>query len=138
MFKWLAAVVLVIEAHFVASYLVPLDEQAKATFGGLLGWAWPWAYGNGGPLGQISPESGFPIVGFYVAVTATGLFLLSALSLVGIWLPQSWWRALAIAGAIVSLFLMVVFFGPTKLLPIAADLVVLWAALTNWSPVAAH
>jgi len=28
------------------------------------------------------------------------------------------------------------FFGPTKLLPMALDLVVLWAAITNWLPAA--
>jgi len=37
-------------------------------------------------------------------------------------------------GAIVSLLLMAGFFGATKLLPMALDLVVLWAAITNWLP----
>ena len=50
----------------------------------------------------------------------------------GIWIPFSWWRVLAAGGAILSLLLMAAFFGPTKLLPMALDLVVLWAALTNW------
>jgi hypothetical protein len=135
MFRWLAAAFLVIEAHFAASYIVPLDAQAKATFGGLLGWGWPWAYGDGGLLGQIQPGS-FPIVAFFVAVTAAGVFLLAALSVLGIWVPHSWWRVLAVTGAALSLFLMAGFFGPTKLLPMAADLAVLWAALTNWAPVA--
>src|SRR6266568_1806614 len=120
MIKWLVGAFFVIEAHFGASYLVPLDAQAKATFGGLLGWAWPWAYGDGGLLGQIQPGS-FPIVGFFAAVSAAGLFLLAALSVVGIWVPHSWWRVLAVAGAVLSLFVMTGFFGPTKLLPIAAD-----------------
>jgi hypothetical protein len=39
---------------------------------------------------------------------------------------------LAIVGAILSLVLMVSFFGATKLVPMALDLVVLWAAITNW------
>jgi hypothetical protein len=34
--KWLFAVLLVLEAHFAASYLVPLDREAQQTFGGLL------------------------------------------------------------------------------------------------------
>ncbi|HYM96983.1 MAG TPA: hypothetical protein VET26_06775, partial [Candidatus Sulfotelmatobacter sp.] len=46
------------------------------------------------------------------------------------------WRVLAVAGGDVSLFLMVGFFGPTKLLRIAADFAVLWAALINWALVA--
>ena len=32
MLKWLFAVVLVIEAHFAASYLVPLGSQARQTW----------------------------------------------------------------------------------------------------------
>ena len=38
--------------------------------------------------------------------------------------------ALAIGEAILSLLLMVAFFGAIKLLPIALDLVLLWAAIT--------
>jgi hypothetical protein len=41
MAKWLFAALLVLQAHFAASYLVPLDREAQATFGGLLRWAWP-------------------------------------------------------------------------------------------------
>lgn len=136
MIKWLVAAFFVIEAHFMASYVVPLTADAKATFGGLLGWGWPWAYGDGGLLGQIEPGS-FPIFAFFIAVTAATLFVVAALSVLGIWVPHSWWRALAVAGAVLSLVVLVGFFGPTKLLPIAADVAVLWAVLTNWAPVAA-
>jgi hypothetical protein len=73
MLKWLFAVVLVIEAHFAASYLVPLDAQAQQTFGGLLRWAWPWSDGDSGPLGQVTVSSGFPLSGFFLAVAAAGL-----------------------------------------------------------------
>jgi len=48
------------------------------------------------------------------------------------WVPFGWWRVLAIGGAIFSLLLMVAFFDPRKLLPMALDLAVLWAAITNW------
>src|SRR5215211_9282476 len=132
MFKWLFAVLLLLGAHFAASYLVPLDREAQQTFGGLLRWAWPWSDGDSGPLGQVTVSSGFPLSGFFLAVTTAGLFFLAALAVVGIWVPFSWWRVLAAGGAILSLLLMAAFFGPTKLLPMALDLVVLWAALTNW------
>ena len=33
--KWLFAVLLVLQAHFAASYLVPLDSGAQREFGGL-------------------------------------------------------------------------------------------------------
>jgi hypothetical protein len=61
------------------------------------------------------------------------MFFLAALAVVGIWVPLGWWRVLAGGGAILSLILMVGFFGPTKLLPMALDLVVLWVVVTNWS-----
>ena len=55
--KWLFAVLLVLQAHFAASYLVPLRTEAQREFGGLLRWAWPWSTGDGGILGRI-PASG--------------------------------------------------------------------------------
>ena len=135
--KWLFAALLVLQAHFAASYLVPLDREAQREFGGLLRWAWPWSDSDSGPLGQVTVSSGFPLSGFFLAVTAAVLFFLAALAVVGIWIPLSWWRGLAMGGAILSLLLMAGFFGATKLLPMALDLVVLWAAITNW-PQAAY
>lgn len=127
-----------IQAHFAASYLVPLDARSQGAFGGLLRWAWPWADVDSGLLGTVTTHSGFPVSGFFVAVTVAGLFPLAALAVLGFWLPFEWWRMLAIAGAALSLFLMAMFFGPTKLLPMVGDLVVLWAALTTWSLGANH
>src|SRR5829696_7664213 len=53
MLKWLFAALLVLQADFAASYLVPLDRQAQGEFGGLLRWAWPWSDGGSGPLGKL-------------------------------------------------------------------------------------
>jgi hypothetical protein len=39
MLKWLLAALLVLQAHFAASYLVPLDREAQGALGGLLRWA---------------------------------------------------------------------------------------------------
>src|SRR5215210_3272007 len=134
--RWLFALLLVLQAHFAASYLVPLDREAQGEFGGLLRWVWPWSDGDSGPLGQVTATSGFPLSGFFLAVTAAMLFILAALAVVGIWVPFSWWRVLTIGGAILSLLLMAAFFGFTKLLPMALDLVVMWAAISNWLPAA--
>ncbi len=126
--KWILLVLLLLQAHFAASYLVPLDEQSQREFGGLLRWFWPWSYGDAGLLGEITLASGFPIAGFYIAVTAGGLFLLAALAAVGIWVPSGWCRLLAIAGAALLLLLMALFFGPTKLIPMAFALGTLYLA----------
>jgi hypothetical protein len=134
MAKWLFAALLLLQAHFAASYLVPLDREAQREFGGLLRWAWPWSDGDNGLLGQLTASSGSPLSGLFLAMSAAVLFFLAALAVVGIWVPFNWWRVLAGGGAILSLLLMAGFFGATKLLPMALDLVVLWAVVTNWLP----
>ena len=136
MLKWLFAALLVLQAHFAASYLVPLNREAQETFGGLLRWAWPWSIGDGGLLGRIPASGEYPTSGVWLAGGAALMFFLAALAVVGIWVPIGWWRVLAMGGAILSLSLMAGFFGPTKLLPMALDLVVLWAALTERLPAA--
>lgn len=130
MFTWLMAALLALQAHFAASYLVPLDAPAQRTFGGLLRWAWPWAEGDHGLLGTMVPGV-TPLPGFFIAVTAGGLEIVALFALVG-WLgvPHSWWRPLAFIGAVGSLVVMAGFFGPTKLLPMATAVLIAWLA---WS-----
>jgi hypothetical protein len=138
MLKWLFAALLVLQAHFAASYLVPLDREAQGEFGGLLRWFWPWSIGDSGLLGRIPASGEYPVSGVFLGGTAAVVLFLAALAVVGIWVPFSWWRVLAMGGAILSLLLMAGFFGPTKLLPMALALVVLWAAVTNWLSAPPH
>ena len=130
--KWLLTALLVLQAHFAASYVAPLDRESQREFGGLLRWVWPWSGGDSGLLGQVTVASGFPLSGFFLAATAAVLFITAALAVVGAWVPFGWWRVLAGGGAVLSLLLMAGFFGATKVLPMALDLVVLWAAATDW------
>lgn len=132
--KWLFAVLLLLQAHFAASYLVPLDQEAQRTFGGLLRWAWPWSIGDSGLLGRVTASGEYPISGVWLGGAAALLYILAALAVIGWWIPFSWSRVLATGGAILSLLLMVGFFGATKLLPMVLDLVVLWAAITDRMP----
>jgi hypothetical protein len=134
--KWLFAALLVLQAHFAASYLVPLDREAQGEFGGLLRWAWPWSIGDSGLLGRIPASGDYPLSGIFLAGSAAVVFILAALAVVGIWVPFGWWRVLAMGGAVLSLLLMAGFFGATKLVPMVLDLVVLWAAITKWLPAA--
>lgn len=137
MTRWVFVALLCIQAHFAASYLVPLDEQAQRTFGGLLRWAWPWSVGDSGPLGQMT-LSGFPMPGFYLAATSATALILAALAVARIWVPFGWWKFLAVVGAVSSIVLMALFFGLTKLLPIATALAILAAVLDHWTPVSAR
>lgn len=138
MSNWILAVLLALQAHFAASYLVPLDREAQGAFWGLLRWFWPWADGDGGPLGQVTTASGFPIAGFFIAVTAGGILILAARAALGIWLPTRWWRALSAVGAGLLLCLMALFFGPTKLIPIGFALTTIFVALARPALIAAE
>jgi hypothetical protein len=137
--KWMYAILLLIQAHFAASYLVPLDAAAQREFGGLLRWAWPWSEGDSGPLGQVTATSGVPFVGLILAAAAGGLLVLSVMALFGWWVPVSWWRGLAISGAVMSILLLAFFPGLTKLIPIAFGGLIIWLAFTErvaagWEP----
>jgi hypothetical protein len=136
MLKWIFAALLVLQAHFAASYLVPLDREAQGEFGGLLRWAWPWSIGDSGLLGRIPASGDYPLSGVFLAGSAALMFILAALAVMGWWVPFGWWRVLAMGGAILSLLLMAGFLGATKLVPMVLDLVVLWATITNWLPAA--
>ena len=129
MSNWILVLILAVQAHFAASYLVPLDAAGQGAFGGLLRWLWPWAYGDGGPLGQITPGGGFPVSGFFLAAITCVIFVLGALSAAGLWVPSTWWRPLATAGAVLLLCLMLLFFGPTKLVPMLIALATLYFAI---------
>lgn len=129
--KWIGVGLLLLLAHFAASYVVPLDAEGRRAFLGLLRWAWPWADGDHGLLGTTVAGGALPAGGFFIAAIAAACSLLAALAVGGLWVPFAWWRPLAAAGAAASLVLMAGFFGPTKVLPIAADLLVLWAAYVN-------
>jgi hypothetical protein len=130
--KWFFAMLLVLQAHFAASFLVPLDAASQKEFGGLLRWGWPWSDGDSGPLGTVTATSGFPFVGFLLAVSAAAVLILAAMAVLGWWVPVRWWRTLAIGGAALSLMLMILFLGFTKLLPIAVALFVIWSTITTW------
>jgi hypothetical protein len=134
--KWLVVTLLAFQAHFSVSYLVPLDAEAQRTFGGLLRWAWPWSIGDGGPLGRMTAD-GFPMTGFFIGVTAGAALILAALAVARVWVPFGWWRVLAAAGASLSLMLLALFFGPTKLLPIVTALAILALAFGFWAVEAA-
>jgi hypothetical protein len=133
--RWIFVALLGLQAHFAVSYLVPLDAEARRTFGGLLRWLWPWSIGDRGPLGRVTAE-GFPMSGFFLAVTAGAALILAALAVARLWIPFEWWRVLAAAGAVLSLALMVLFLGGTKLLPMVTALLILAVAAGLWSAVA--
>jgi hypothetical protein len=131
MSKLLLVMFLGLQAHFAASYLVPLDKQAQVEFGGLLRWFWPWSYGDSGLPGPITAGQDLPTTGLFLALTAATVFGLAALATVGLWVPSTWWPALAAIGAVLLVCLTALFFGPTKLIPMAFALGTLYVVLAK-------
>lgn len=130
MAKWLLVVLLLVEVHFGASYLVPLKVEDQGVFGGALKWVWPWGVGNRGFLGEIT-ASGFPMTGFYLAMAAALAFALATLSALGWLVPTGWWKACTVLGAVLSLVLVSGFLGPTKVLPVALGALLLWVVFAR-------
>ena len=131
MSKWILVALLVLQAHFAASYLVPLNAPSEREFGGLLRWAWPWSDGDGGPLGRVTTGQDGPLLSLWLALVAGTAFLIAAVAVAGWWVPAAWVRPLAGAGAVLLVGLMALFFGPTKLLPVAFALATLYLALAH-------
>ena len=92
--RWLFSALLLLQAHFAATHLVPLERQAQREFGGLLKWVWPWSGGDSGTIGQVTVASGSPLTGNVFAISAASLFFLAALAVVDIWIPFRLWRVL--------------------------------------------
>ena len=130
--RWLVSALLLLQTHFAVSFLVPLDSDAQREFGGLLRWFWPWSDGDSGLLGQLSVSADLPHIGLFLALIAGSMYFCAVLALVVPSIPFGWWRILAGTGAILSLVLMAGFFGTTKVIPMALNVFVLWAAATGW------
>ncbi len=130
MHRWVLIVLLFVGAHFGASYLVPLKEEDRGAFGGLLRWVWPWSVGDRGFLGM---QDGLqvPMPGFWIAMAAAGALVAAALALLGWIVPTGWWRALTVVGAAALLVTLVGFLGWTKVLPIALAVTLIWIVLAR-------
>jgi len=80
-------------------------------------------------------ESASKLIAIVLAVIATIGFVAAGLALFDILIPFDWWHALAIASAVVSLLLVVIFWHPYLIVGLLIDAAVLATLLsTKWSP----
>ena len=80
-------------------------------------------------------ESASKPIAIVLSVIATIGFVAAGLALFGILVPFDWWRILAIASAVVSLLLVVIFWDPYLIVGLLIDAKVLVTLLfTKWSP----
>lgn len=125
MSKWWWALILIVQAHFGASYVVATQPGL-----GLFNYIWPWATGDHGLFGTHPGILGIALGGMSGAAS-----LLAALAVLGIWMPHAYWRVLATMGAGLLLVLMFGYLSPTKLLPILWAVAVLGLVWMNLLPV---
>ena len=82
----------------------------------------------------LSPSTGRPIAILLAAIAAIG-FVAAGLALLGFLVPFDWWRSLAIASAVVSLLLLVVFWNTYLIVGILIDIAILVTLIFfNWRP----
>ena len=80
-------------------------------------------------------ESASKTTAILLSVIATLGFVAAGLALFGVLVPFDWWRVLAIASAVVSLLLVLIFWHPYLIVGLLIDVAVLATLIfTNWSP----
>jgi hypothetical protein len=80
------------------------------------------------------PQSAGRSIAILLAAIATIGFIAAGLALLNILVPFDWWRSLAIASAVVSLLLLVVFWNTYLIVGILIDVTILIALLVfNWT-----
>ena len=80
-------------------------------------------------------ESASKTIAILLSAIATLGFVAAGLALLGALVPFDWWRALAIASAVVSLLLVAIFWDTYLIVGLLIDLAVLATLLfTQWSP----
>jgi len=126
---WLLIPALVLGAHFTMTYNVPARAGR--------GWSgWPFAVGDWGLFGAVHGAAQHrtltELAGAALGAGATVGFVMAALSVVGLWLPGTWWHALALAASAASLVLMGGYLGRDKLPALTADLLVIAVATVTW------
>jgi hypothetical protein len=99
-----------------ASYLTPAPSGA--------GPSWPFDLGRSALLGALG-EPTLRVLGTGLAAVTIATFLLAGVAF--LWLGMGdGWVALAIAGSVASLLLLVIFWHPWLALGVAIDLALLW------------
>ena len=74
-------------------------------------------------------------IAILLAIIATIGFIATGLALLDILVPFDWWRPLALASAVISLLLLVIFWNTYLIVGVLIDIALLVALLAfNWTP----
>jgi hypothetical protein len=129
MLKTIAATFLILHGlvHGVLA-TVPNPDTPDADFGSFFSPSWLLAKLS---LSQLTGKR----ISIILALIAMIGFIASGLALLDFLVPFAWWRALAIAAAVLSLLLFVIFWHRRFILGVLIDVVILaLLVFTNWTP----
>jgi hypothetical protein len=138
MIRIAVTILLIVAWHFPTTFFVPQDAPHER------GWLiWPFGRAStpvfDGLQGAIAPASpatvGSPTLAMVAAGLASIAFVVAIASLWGIVFPSTWMAPAAVIGAVSSMALFLVYISPLSIIPIVADLVVLWGVfVADWTP----
>jgi hypothetical protein len=130
--KLLLAAFLAAHALIHASYLTPAPPRTAD------GPEWPFEMAHSWLVTGAGLDPALVrALGTALVVTTLALLLAAGLATVGWMLPQAWWPALVVGGAVTSVLTLALFFHPWLALGIVIDAGLLWAVLVaEWTPAA--
>lgn len=137
--KFLISILLIVHGLIVAGQsadsfgsIIPKELQNPS----FLSW-WPINMGRSWLLTWFGLEKTLLVyrIGGLLWLVGGVALVAAGLGVIGLIIPSDWWRELAIAGAAISLFMLVVYFHPITVIGTASSLAVLVALLwAMWPP----
>ena len=137
MIRIAVTILLIVAWHFPTTFFVPQDPPNER------GWlVWPFGRAStpvlDGLQGAVAPASpaalGSPTLAMVAAGLASIAFFVAIAALWGIVVPSTWMQPAAVIGAVSSIALFVIYLSPLSVIPILADLVVLWGVfMADWT-----
>lgn len=137
--KFLISVLLMIHGLIVAGQSAGNFKPVTGPIGvenpAWISW-WPTRLGQSWLLSSLGLENTSVIVVSGVLWLLSGVVLVAAgLGVLGFIVPAAWWRSLAVLGAALSLFMLLIYFHPLSIIGTASSLAVLVALLwVHWPP----
>jgi len=138
MLRFIVAAILVVHGFIVSAQSLggfnPGSGIKNPTW---LNW-WPTALGQSWLLSRLGLERTFSWLSGLLWLTGGILLLAAGLSIFGFIVPQSYWRILAVGGAAISLFMLLIYLHPFFAIGILTSITIIIALLwANWPPVSA-
>jgi len=129
--NWLFAAFLFGHGWVHVAYVMPSPARQAVPAGGF---AYPFRLEHSWLLGD---RGGLRPLGITLVALTMVIYALAALATIPVLVPAAAWAALVVLGAISSAVLLGLFFGPTLLLGLVIDAVLVVVAVASiWSPLA--